>query len=125
MYQRKIKRDIRCPLEYGLSVFGGKWKARIICLLSDGTPKRYSALMKELGNITDAVLSARLRELTADGIVCRMAYPEVPPRVEYGLTDHGRSVLPILASIAHWAGARRRDAEENAVRCEHCDYTTP
>ena len=59
-YKKKLEDDIRCPLEYGLTIFGGKWKSRIICVLSAKERLRYSVLRKELYNITDAVLSARL-----------------------------------------------------------------
>ena len=56
MYKRKIEKDIRCPLEYGLEVFGGKWNSRIICVLAAKEVLRYSELRREMGNITDAVL---------------------------------------------------------------------
>ena len=104
MYQKKLAEDIRCPLEYGLSVFGGKWKSRIICVLAQKQRLRYSELRKELANITDAVLAAALKELIADGVVERKAYNEVPPRVEYALTERGISVIPILQSICQWSG---------------------
>ena len=83
MYQPKLEKDIRCPLEYGLDVFGGKWKSRIICVLAERQVLRYSALRREMVNITDAVLAATLKELMADGIVCRQQFDEIPPRVEY------------------------------------------
>ena len=69
MYQKKLEKDIRCPLEYGLSVFGGKWKSRIICVLAAKKTLRYSELRKEMANITDAVLATTLKELIADGTV--------------------------------------------------------
>ncbi len=74
MYQPKMEKDIRCPLEYGLATFGGKWKSRIICVLAAQAPLRYSVLRKEMGNITDAVLSSTLKELIADGMVLRTSY---------------------------------------------------
>lgn len=55
MYQHKLEKDIRCPLEYGLEIFGGKWKSRIICVLAEKGTLRYSELWKEMSNITDAV----------------------------------------------------------------------
>ena len=81
--QTKMKKDIRCPLEYGLAIFGGKWKSRIICVLAAQAPLWYSVLRKEMGNITDAVLSSMLKELMTDGMVLRTSYDEIPPRVEY------------------------------------------
>ena len=99
MYHKKLESDIRCPLEYGLEVFGGKWKSRVICVLADKKTLRYSELRAELVNITDAVLSTTLKALIADDIVSRKSYDEIPPRVEYSLTEKGLSVMPILQSI--------------------------
>lgn len=87
MYKKKLEEDIRCPLEYGLSVFGGKWKSRIICVLAEKKVLRYSELRREMTNITDAVLAVTLKELIADQIIVRKSYDEVPPRVEYSLTE--------------------------------------
>lgn len=87
MYQRKLEKDIRCPLEYGLEIFGGKWQSRIICVLAEKKTLRYSTLRKEMGNITDTVLSATLKELMANGMIARHSYDEIPPRVEYSLTE--------------------------------------
>lgn len=64
MYQPKLEKDIRCPLEYGLDIFGGKWKSRIICVLAEKQILRYSGLRKEMMNITDAVLASTLKELS-------------------------------------------------------------
>ena len=71
MYHKKLESDIRCPLEYGLKVFGGKWKSRVICVLADKKTLRYSELRAELVNITDEVLSTTLKALIADDIVSR------------------------------------------------------
>lgn len=123
MYQRKLERDIRCPLEYGLEVFGGKWNSRIICVLAAKEVLRYSELRKEMGNITDAVLSASLKELIANGIVIRRSYDEIPPRVEYSLSEKGRSVVPILQSICKWSGAfYKEDSDHMMIHCQKCDY---
>ena len=123
MYQAKLEKDIRCPLEYGLEVFGGKWKSRIICVLAAMEVLRYSELRKEMGNITDAVLAAALKELIADDIVTRKSYDEIPPRVEYSLTEKGTSVVPILQSICKWAGLyHKEDYSQTMVHCQKCDY---
>ena len=123
MYQRKLEKDIRCPLEYGLEIFGGKWQSRIICVLAEKKTLRYSTLRKEMGNITDTVLSATLKELIADGMIVRHSYDEIPPRVEYSLTEKGRSVVPILQSICRWAGAFHKDeGQVSLVQCQKCDY---
>lgn len=123
MYQHKLEKDIRCPLEYGLDIFGGKWKSRIICVLSEKKVLRYSHLKREMVNITDAVLATTLKELINDQIVDRIQYNEIPPRVEYSLTDKGRSVVPILQSICQWSGIFHHDDSELTLhQCQKCDY---
>lgn len=99
MYQPKLEKDIRCPLEYGLAVFGGKWRSRIICVLAAKETLRYSELRREMGNITDAVLAVTLKELLRDGMIDRRSYDEIPPHVEYTLSEKGRTAVPILQSI--------------------------
>lgn len=124
-HKRKLEKDIRCPLEYGLDVFGGKWKSRIICVLAAKETLRYSELRGEMVNASDTVLSSALKELMADGMVCRRQYDEIPPRVEYSLTEKGKSSVPILQSICKWAGLFRREVTEDAPRhCQQCDFHT-
>lgn len=92
-------------------------------MLADLGTLRYSALRRELGNITDAVLATTLKELIANGIVERRSYNEIPPRVEYCLSERGRSVVPILQSICRWAGAFHRSSGEKIMgHCQKCDY---
>lgn len=123
MYKPKLEKDIRCPLEYGLDVFGGKWDSRIICVLAAKETLRYSELRKELSNITDAVLATSLKSLIKNEIVNRKSYDEIPPRVEYSLTEKGVSVVPILQSVCRWAGAYYKEDKENTMlQCQKCDY---
>lgn len=123
MYKPKLEKDIRCPLEYGLDIFGGKWKSRIICVLAATGTLRYGELRKEMTNITDAVLAATLKELIADEIILRRSYDEIPPRVEYSLTEKGASVVPILQSICKWSGAYHKDDKDNVLtQCQRCDH---
>lgn len=103
MYKLKLEKDIRCPLEYGLDLFGGRWKTRIIRVLAEKKSARYNVIKSELNGITDAVLSGMLKEMTADGLLERKQYNEIPLRVEYSLTAKGESVLPILTDIHEWA----------------------
>lgn len=122
-YKKKLEEDIRCPLEYGLAVFGGKWKSRIICVLSANQRLRYSEIRKELYNITDAVLAATLKDLMTDGLIERKSYDEIPPRVEYSLTEKGNSVVPILQSICQWSDIFYKEDSENVMsQCQKCDY---
>lgn len=124
MYHKKLEADIRCPLEYGLEVFGGKWKSRIICVLAEKKTLRYSELRTEMVNITDAVLSTTLKALIADDIVSRKSYDEIPPRVEYSLTEKGLSVMPILQSICDWSGAfyKKDNNNKETSQCMKCDH---
>lgn len=123
MYEKKFEADIRCPLEYGLNIFSGKWKSRIIYLLAVHGKVRYSAIRKDIGNITDAVLATTLKEMTADGIICREQHNEMPPRVEYSLTEKGRSALPMLFSICQWAAQYVKIDEARLFpQCDECEY---
>lgn len=123
MYQRKTQQDIRCPLEYGLELFGGRWKSRIICVLAEKKRLRYSEIRREMVNITDAVLASTLKELIRDNMIERKSFDEIPPRVEYFLTQKGESVVPILQSICRWSGAfHRQEGEHLMAQCRKCDY---
>lgn len=123
-HKRKLEKDIRCPLEYGLDVFGGRWKPRIICVLGAKGTLRYGELRDEMVNISDAVLSSSLKELMADGIVTRKSFDEIPPRVEYSLTEKGASVVPVLKEICRWSGMFHREVTADAPKqCQLCDYT--
>ena len=122
-YKKKLEDDIRCPLEYGLAIFGGKWKSRIICVLASKERLRYSELRKEMCNITDAVLAATLKDLMEDKMIKRTSYDEIPPRVEYSLTEKGKSVVPILQNICQWSGIFYKDDSENEMtQCQKCDH---
>lgn len=123
LYKPKLEKDIRCPLEYGLDIFGGKWNSRVICVLAGKGVLRYSELRKEMTNITDAVLASVLKDLINHQMIGRKSYDEVPPRVEYALTEKGVSVVPILQSICQWSGAYHREDNENTLaQCKKCDY---
>ncbi len=122
-HKRKLEKDIRCPLEYGLDVFGGRWKSRIICVLAAKGTLRYSELRDQLANISDAVLSSEVKDLIDSGMLARRSYDEVPPRVEYSLTEKGASAVPLLQGICQWAGLFTREVSEDApAHCRHCDF---
>ncbi len=91
-----------CPLTAVLSVIGGKWKIPILCALSRAYETRYNELKRKVPQITNTMLANSLRELEADGLVLRRQYAEMPVRVEYSLTETGRSLLPILTQLQMW-----------------------
>ena len=122
-YQRKTEKDVRCPLEYGIDVFGGKWNSRIICVLAHNEPLRYSDIRREMVNITDAVLASALKDLVQNELVIRKSFDEIPPKVVYELSEKGHTVVPILQSICKWAGMTYRDDEKfRKLQCEKCSY---
>jgi len=84
---------------------------------------RYSEIRSEMSNITDAVLASTLKTLIANDIVQRKSYDEIPPRVEYALTEKDETVVPILQSICHWSSKfYKQDANEEMTHCQKCDY---
>ncbi|EFW07739.1 HxlR family transcriptional regulator [Streptococcus anginosus] len=103
MYQRKIERELRCPLEYGLDIFGGKWNSRIICILFIKGSLRYNELKAEMLDITDTVLSRTLKELMQNNMVERRQYNELPMHVTYQLTEKAESVILIFETICQWS----------------------
>ena len=90
-----------CPVEMTLQLIGDKWKVLIIRDLLTGT-KRFNELMRSVGGITQKVLTSHLRAMEQDGLLTRTVYPEVPPKVEYTLTETGYSLKPILDSMFAW-----------------------
>jgi len=99
---------LSCPINHAVAAFADKWKILIILSLQDRTI-RYGALLKMLDGIAPKVMARQLRSLEKDGIVRRTAYAEVPPRVEYSLTQAGRTLLPILNDLQRWVIANATD----------------
>ena len=97
-----------CPVTTTLSVIGGKWKPIILYTLYEDT-KRFSQIKKLIPAISQKMLTQQLRELEADDIISRTVYPVVPPKVEYSMTDHGRTLIPILDAMVAW-GERHKIA---------------
>ncbi len=90
-----------CPIQSTLSAIGGKWKFNILYLLLEDTV-RFSEIKKSIGDVSQKILTEKLRELEADGLVNRKIYPVVPPKVEYSLTEYGYSLKPILFLMKEW-----------------------
>lgn len=93
-----------CPVETTLLLIGDKWKVLILRDLMPGT-KRFGELKKSIGSVSQKVLTAQLRDMEESGLLIRTVYAEVPPRVEYSLTDLGRSLEPILDAMRNWGEA--------------------
>ena len=90
-----------CPVETTLMLIGNKWKVLILRDLLPGK-KRFGELKKSIGSVSQKVLTAQLRDMESNGLVTRTVYPEVPPRVEYALTELGQSLKPILDAMWNW-----------------------
>ena len=102
MAVQAVKKDLpACPVETTLTLIGDKWKVLILRDLMPGT-KRFGELKKSIGSVSQKVLTAQLRTMEDSGLLTRTVYPEVPPRVEYTLTELGQSLKPILDSMQSW-----------------------
>ena len=111
----RTKEDILpdCPVAVTVSLIGSKWKLLIMRNLL-GRPWRFTELQKSIDGISQKVLTEALRSMEADGLVIRKAYPEVPPRVEYSLTELGESMRPIIKSMENWGMAYKEQMQEGS-----------
>ncbi len=96
------------PFGYTLSLISGKWKMIILYWLVEVSPIRFNELQRLIGNITYKTLSTQLKELEADGLVDRHEHPQIPPKVEYSLSEKGRSLYPVMEAMCEW-GAEHGD----------------
>ncbi len=95
-----------CPLQYAMGLLNGKWKIVIIWYVKEGI-NRFSLLKKNIPSITDKMLSQQLRELENDGLLSRTIFQEIPPRVEYRLSDECKRLIPALKKIYEWGVAQK------------------
>ncbi len=110
-----------CPVEETVRVVAGRWKPLILFHLLDA-PKRFNALRRLIPKVTQRMLTQHLRELAADGLIGRAVRLTLPPQVEYALTPHGRSLIPVLEAMADWGfAARRRAALDGAREAPYVD----
>lgn len=100
-----------CPVETTLTLIGSKWKVLILRDLMPGK-KRFGELKRSVGSVSRKVLTAQLREMEQHGLLTRTVFPEVPPRVEYSLTELGNSLKPILDSLEYWGKDYKAAAEK-------------
>ena len=105
-----------CPVEAALDLMGGKWKAVILFRVMEQT-RRFNELRRLLPKVTQRMLTNQLRELERDGLIHREVYAQVPPKVEYSLTDLGRTLIPILTALKDWGQTHalpRQEGKEEA-----------
>ena len=107
-----------CPVRNVVARFGNKWALLVILVLSENESIRYNELRRKIPDISSRVLSGTLRTLEADGLVDRRFYQEVPPRVEYSLTDTGRSLVPIIIQLTEWAQNNMKTIIEHRSKSE-------
>ena len=105
-----------CPVETTLTLISDRWKILIIRDLMAGT-RRFGELKKSLGAISQKVLTANLRKMEADGLVTRTVYAEVPPRVEYALTELGRSLGPVIDAMKEWGKGYQKMIDKESAKC--------
>ncbi|MEE3416607.1 transcriptional regulator, HxlR family [Segatella bryantii] len=102
-----------CPIRNVLTRIGDKWSLLVLFTMERNGNQRFKELQRNIPDISQKMLTATLKTLEADGLVLRKAYPEVPPRVEYTLTDKGKSLLPHIDSLIGWALDNMNDIMEN------------
>ncbi len=104
---KNIKSLQDTPFGYTLSVIGGKWKMVIMYWLVEVKVARYNELQRMIGSISYKTLSVQLKELEADGLITRKEYPQIPPKVEYSLSDKGWSLYPLMEAMCEWGEKNR------------------
>lgn len=110
MYERKIPLNLNCGLDLIGEVLYGKWKIRLLWFINEGH-KRPSELQRKIPDASRRVLNIQLKELEEHELVSKIIYPQVPPKVEYSLTDFGKTLIPVISMLGNWA-----DANEERLR---------
>lgn len=131
----ELERTENCPVEITLDLIGGKYKALILWHLSEGK-LRFSELKKAITSATPKMLTQQLRELESEDLITRKVFPVVPPKVEYSLTELGRSLMPLLLAMRDWGANYLRnnkqqesccfmmDSDPTQSPCNHCKIET-
>lgn len=103
-----------CPVEAALGLIGGKWKGIVLYHLM-GDTMRFNAIRRRMPGVTQRMLTTQLRELESDGLIVRVVYPEVPPRVEYSLSAKGRTLEPVIMALKTWGEQHARQQAPQAA----------
>ena len=101
-FEKRIMSLTDTPFGYTLSMIGGKWRLVILYWLVEYDTIRFNEMQRKIGTITYKTLSTELKEMEADGLIIRREYPQIPPKVEYSLSEKGRSLLPIMEIMCKW-----------------------
>lgn len=117
--KNKLVKISLCPINYLTNVLGGRWKLHVLCILNNGGTVRFGQIKKKIGKVSNVMLSQTLKELERDGIVIRHQYNEVPPHVDYTLTQKGKDVLSALYLLGDWAEKYMQE-EKITPKCEEC-----
>ena len=104
MYERKIPLNLNCGLDLAGEVLYGKWKIRLLWFINEGH-KRPSELQRKIPDASRRVIHMQLKELEGHELVSKVIYPVVPPKVEYSLTDFGKTLLPVISGLGNWGDA--------------------
>lgn len=104
----KVEPSPENPLKFVTNLIGGKWKIHVLWALHEQEGRRYGEIKNDISGITDMMLSQSLRELTADGLVERQQFQEIPPRVEYKMTATGAELLPAITLLAEWGAKKQK-----------------
>ena len=113
----KKRGDYECSVEAALDVIGGKWKGVVLFHLLEET-LRFGELHRRIPNVTRRMLTLSLRELEADGLVHREVYKQVPPKVEYSLTDYGQTITPVIRCLRFWGDQYLERLDQEALELE-------
>ncbi|SMC45117.1 winged helix-turn-helix transcriptional regulator [Moheibacter sediminis] len=111
MHERKIPLNLNCGLDLIGEVLYGKWKIRLLWFINEGH-LRPSELQRKIPNASRRVLNIQLRELEEHGLVCKIIYAQVPPKVEYFLTDFGKTLIPVISTLGNWGDAHEKRLRE-------------
>lgn len=124
MRKQRHKQYTNCPVEAALDIIGGKWKSIILFRVMEKT-RRFNELRKLLPNITQRTLTNQLRELESDGLLQREVYAEVPPKVEYSITEFGATLKPVLVTLKDWAETYMPDKMSKIIDSNNSINPTP
>lgn len=120
----KEKTDINhvieiCPIRNVISRFGNKWSLLVLLVINEGQTVRFNELGRMIPDISTRVLSGTLKTLEADGLISRKVYAQVPPKVEYTLTDSGRSLIPLIMQLTAWAQTNMKSVMRHRAEYEN------